>query len=96
MMDYYSQFSMPTIEERKQYLLEYANTLEITKVYDKKLLNEIITKIVAETHNFSFTGYSVFGKKEEQTKLYNILHKSNDTNETIHSGNTINTINTFK
>ena len=51
MMDYYSQFNMPTIEERQKNLLEYANTLDIVKVYDKILLNKIITEIVNKTPN---------------------------------------------
>ena len=94
MMEYYSQFNMPTIEERQKSLLEYANTLDIVKVYDKKLLNKIITEIVNKTPNLSFTGYSVFGKQTEQKQLYDILYKSNETNETSNTNK--NYENTFK
>ena len=90
MMDYYSQFNMPTIEERQKNLLEYANTLDIVKVYDKILLNKIITEIVNKTPNLSFTGYSVFGQQSEKKQLYDILYKSNETNETIQTENNIN------
>lgn len=70
-MDYYSQFDMPSLEERKQDLIKYGKTLN-TNV-DEKELEHIVTDIVSETKKFSFTGYCVFGKKDEQEKLKNIL-----------------------
>ena len=63
MMDYYSSFDMPSINIRKVYLQEYANK----KNY--KVTDEIILKIISETKEYSLSGYSVFGKKEEQDKL---------------------------
>lgn len=72
MMDYYSQYDMPSLDERKKSLKNYANSLNM----NCNGLDEIITKIVSETKKYSLTGYSVFGKKEEQDKLNSILNLS--------------------
>ena len=89
-MEYYSQFNMPSIEERKKDLLDYANKLTNIIEYTPEELDKIATKIVNETEKYSYTGYSVFGKKQEQTKILNILNK-NQNNST-----NISTTNTFK
>ena len=35
---------------------------------------KIITKIVSETNEYSLTGYVVFGQKEEQQKLKEVIN----------------------
>ena len=69
-MDHYSQYDMPSFDERKKSLKKYAKSLNM----HCKELDEIITKIVSETKEYSLMGYSVFGKKEEQDKLNSILN----------------------
>ena len=84
-MEHYSQFDMPSVEERKKSLLNYANSLT-NKNYTELELYAIITQIVSETANYSYTGYGVYGRKEEETKLFNILNNVNN----------VNNVNTFK
>jgi len=75
MMDYYSQFDMPSTEERKKDLLNYANKLTNIIECTPEELDRIASRIVSETEKYSYTGYSVFGRKQEQTKIFNILNK---------------------
>ena len=63
MMDYYSEFDMPSIDIRRVYLKEYSNKMKYPSTDD------IILKIVKETPEYSLSGYSIFGKKEEQERL---------------------------
>ncbi len=56
---------MPSIDIRRIYLKEYADK----KKYSSVDLDTIILKIVLSTKKYSLSGYSVFGKKEEQDKL---------------------------
>ncbi len=66
-MDHLSFSNMPSAEERKTGLLNYANTLiHNTNATE---LNKIIDKIVSETDDYSLTGYMVFGKQIEYDKL---------------------------
>ena len=55
MMEYYSQFNMPSIEERKKDLLDYANKLTNIIEYTPEELDKIATKIVNETEKYSYT-----------------------------------------
>jgi len=71
MMDYYSEFDIPSIDIRRVYLKEYADKMKYTDVN----LNSIILKIIKETPEYSLSGYTVFGKKEEQEKLDLIFKK---------------------
>lgn len=87
-MDYYSQFDMPCFEERKKDLLDYANKLTNIIECTSEELDKIATKIVNDTEKYSYTGYNVFGRKQEQTKMFNILSQNQ-------SQNTFS-INTFK
>ena len=71
MMDYYSTFPMPSIEERVKDLLIYAKTLN--SKFNENELECIVTKIASETEVFSLTGYSVFGVNKEKNKILNYL-----------------------
>ena len=70
-MDYYSDFAMPSLEERKKSLIKYAKT--ITNCLDEKELDSIVTDIVSKTIDYSYTGYCVYGRFEEEEKLKKIL-----------------------
>ena len=89
MMDYYSNFNMPSLQERKIDLLTYANSLKNIIEYTSVEIDIIVNKIVNETNDMSLTGYAVFGKTQERQKLENIINKTNSTNNTC-------TLNTFK
>ena len=71
MMDYYSQFDMPSLEERKKELLIFSKTLK----HDLDLvdLDELLTTIVSKTPVYSYTGYNVFGVQEERNLLIKCL-----------------------
>ena len=70
MLDHYSYFSMPSLKERKESLMEYAknNNLVVSE--------EIIFNIVLNTAEYSMSGYAMFGKQEEITKLNNHFKKN--------------------
>ena len=72
MMDYYSNFPMPSIEERVKNLLIYAKTLN-SKFNDDEL-EIIVTRITSETEDFSLTGYNVFGIGKEKKKIMDYLN----------------------
>ncbi len=69
MMDYYSQFPMPSLEERVKLLLDYVIKKNIP--FDSTIdeLTEIITVIAKGTKDLSYTGYSVFGAPEEKRRI---------------------------
>ena len=104
MMDYYSQFDMPSLKERRTNLRNYANSLRNIIECEPRELDTIVNKIVSQTGKLSFTGYAVFGQKDERCKLENILTKTYGTNIITHATNTnnvtnasdVNNINTFK
>ena len=75
-MDHYSQFEMLSVDERKKDLLKYAHTLEKVVKFKPDELDAIVTKIVDETGDYSFTGYAVFGRIQEQKKLESILNET--------------------
>ena len=68
-MDYYSQFDMPSLEQRISDLLIYSKTLIFVKPISPDKLNAIVTQIASETGDYSMSGYAVFGQKEERDKL---------------------------
>ena len=76
MMDYYSQFDMPSLKERRTNLRNYANSLKNIIECEPRELDIIVNKIVSQTGNLSFTGYTVFGEKDERRKLENVLTKT--------------------
>ena len=67
-----SEESMPSVEERKRMLMEYAKKCNIL---DSVKLETIISKIVSETLDYSLAGYCMFGKKEEFEKLEKVIQK---------------------
>ena len=67
MLDYYSQFDMPVFEIRKNNLIDYAKTLK-HNLSDTEI-ETIVNTIVSNTKEYSMTGYSVFGQKEERDQL---------------------------
>jgi|688.fasta_scaffold433074_2 hypothetical protein len=71
MMDYYSQFDMPSLEERKKELLIFSKTLKHN--LDLVDLDELLTTIVSKTPRYSYTGYGVFGVQEERKLLIKSL-----------------------
>ena len=73
-MDYYSDQPMPSLPDRKKRLLDYVLTLK-NKIIPKEI-DEIVNSIVSTTNEYSWTGYAIFGIKDENTKLLNLL-KSN-------------------
>ena len=66
-MDYYSNFNMPSVFERKLALKQYAETLFVD--IDAKHLDVLIANVVQETSNMSLTGYGIFGHKDERDRL---------------------------
>ena len=68
-MDMMSDFDMPSLQERKQMLMEYAKTLKSN--LDNVKLECLVSKIPSETKNYSLAGYSVYGKKDEFERLLN-------------------------
>jgi hypothetical protein len=73
MMDYYSDFDMPSLEERTKALLEYSKTLPGSKLLLPEVLEKLILRIAKETPDYSFTGYVMGGKTEEFNKLKEAL-----------------------
>jgi len=63
---------MPSVEERKNLLMEYAKTW---KGLDPVKVETIISRIVSETQDYSLAGYCMFGKKEEFEKLEKEIQK---------------------
>jgi hypothetical protein len=57
MMDYYGQFDMPSLEERKKNLIKYG---KIISDLNENELDHIITGIVSQTESFSYSGYSKY------------------------------------
>ena len=77
MMDYYGQFDMPGIAERKESLQGFLNQLILQdssiKKIGKKEIDELLTEIVYKTPKYSLTGYSVFGQSDERNRLIDAL-----------------------
>ena len=73
MMDYYSQFDMPELHERKRDLLIFAGTLK--HELNPTELDELVTTIISKTPVYSYSGYAVFGRQEECKLLIQSLKK---------------------
>ena len=63
MLDMLSDCDMPTLEERVASLTQYAKQNNFT------VTPERIMQICKETPDYSYTGYIMGGKMEEQNKL---------------------------
>ena len=63
MLDYYSQFTMPSAETRKNNLIDYA------KQHNISFTEEFIDRIISESTINSYSGYCMFGRQEEIAKL---------------------------
>ena len=71
MMDYYSSFPAPSIEERKKRLLLYAK--DVLKCTLDESLIKTVEGIVSQTKDYSYTGYTVFGIQEENSSLLKVI-----------------------
>jgi len=65
-----SEYPMPSVEERKNLLMEYAKTW---KGLDPVKVETVISRIVSETQEYSLAGYCMFGKKEEFEKFIKFI-----------------------
>jgi len=75
MNDYHSSIDiMPSVDVRKESLKNYANTFFEVNV-PKEKFNDILDSIVNSTPVLSACGYWIFGMKQEQEKLSEILIK---------------------
>ena len=73
MMDHYSEYAMPSVEQRAKVLLEYSKTLPGSKLLLPEVLEKLILRIAKETPDYSLTGYVMGGKTEEFNKLKEAL-----------------------
>jgi hypothetical protein len=67
MLDHYSQYTMPSAKERKEDLKKYVKDNNLT------VSDQMIDEVVLETPQYSLSGYAMFGRQEEITKLKKML-----------------------
>ena len=66
---YYRMLPMPSLSERKNILLEYA---QLNGVISDQL-EPTIDKIISKTTGYSYDGYYAFGINEEKSQLQKVF-----------------------
>ena len=66
---------MPPIEVRKESLRNYAHTFVDTSDLTEEELDSVLQSVVEETREYSARGYWIFGIKEEQELLCDLMKK---------------------
>jgi len=76
MNDSHAQFDkMPPIEVRKESLINFTNTFVNDRSMTEQNLESIVQSVVEQTQEYSACGYWIFGIKEEQERLCDLIRK---------------------
>ena len=75
MFDYYSERPQPSVQVRTDDLFRTAICWLVSKKIPIDDLRIMVNSVIITSKVYSFSGYSVFGKTENENNLYKIINK---------------------